>query len=450
MPVLRPDDRWVITLPDTSTLDITPDVQEYRARYGAELGNDPRGPRLTAAKGSLRVWDPDQRYDPTFHSAVLTTTGQLPISLTTDGGTVLWSGLAAVGENVELQTGTTIAFTLTDTHQTALTGSQSYQSLTGAHDSAELWSEALTAFGLSSTTPQVTGEALGPVIVTNQAPLAFIAEYASYIGGWAYATATGDLGVVSWSSARNLAATDAPVRALTDSIVRRRAEWVRTRALLVALTLNTSSTTTLHSSTVRLTGGENVELEYTHSAPFITTVDWDRPTTGSGATVIEIDSGPLTQTVRISATNAGNYTVNFRGRTSGVAVSEIQRPIRTDAETQFAESRWEPPPWWTRNTFATGDSWLIGYGSAPPLSMSLYLSRWARSTAEQTAVSSLVPGAVVTVEVPEARKLLVLGVEYQQRTRSAPTVLVHGVAIEESAVDIATWDMSEWDVGQWR
>ena len=81
--------------------------------------------------------------------------------------------------------------------------------------------------------------------------------------------------------------------------------------------------------------------------------------------------------------------------------------------------------------------------------MSLYLSRWARSTAEQTAVSSLIPGAIVTVEVPEMRKLLVLGVEYQQRSRSAPTVLVHGVAIEESAVDITRWNEGQWDNDQW-
>ena len=130
MPVLRPDDQWAITLPDGSTLDITPDVQEYRVRYGTELGNDPQGPRLTPARGRLRVWDPDRRYDPTFHSAVLTTTAQLPITFST-GGTVLWSGFATVGENVELQTGNPITFELSDTNQATLTGSQSYQSLTG-------------------------------------------------------------------------------------------------------------------------------------------------------------------------------------------------------------------------------------------------------------------------------------------------------------------------------
>ena len=447
MPVLRPDDQWAITLPDGSTLDITDDVQEYRVRYGAELRNDPAGPRLTPAKGRLRVWDPDRRYDPTFHSAALTTTAQLPITFTA-GGTVLWSGLAAVGENVELQIGTPITFALTDTNQAALTTRQSYQEL-GAQDSAELWDAALTAFGVPFTAPRIDADELGPVILTNSNPLKFAAEYASYIGGWVYASASGDLGGISWNTARSLAAPDAPIRALSTSVVRRRAEWVRTRGLLTALTLSTASTATLRSSIVELAVGDSVELEYTHLAPFAVTVNWATPTVAGGATVTEVDSEPLTQIIRVSARSAGTYIVNFRGSVVSIAVSEIQRPIRTDAETQFAESRWEPPSWWTRDTFATGTSWLIGAGSTPPLSMSLYLSRWARSTAEQTAVSSLVPGAVVTVEVPEARKLLVLGVEYQQRSRSAPTVLVHGVAIEESAAGITRWDAAEWNNDQW-
>ena len=454
MPVLRPDDRWTITLPDGTPLDITDDVQQYRVRYGAELRNDPKGPRLTPARGRLRVWDPDRRYDPTHFAAVIPTTAQLPITLTTNGGgTVLWAGLAAVGETIELRTGATITFDLTDAHQTTLTGRQSYQSLTGAHDSAALWGDALTAFGVPYLPPQITPAALGPVIHRGS-PLAFAAEYGSYVGGWPYAAPAGELGAVAWATARGLPAPNAQVRALTDSIVRRRTEWVRTRGLLVALTLNTETVATLHSSAVTLNAGEDVEVEYAHfSAGDVTTIDWEAPSVspGAGATVTETGRGPLTQTVRVAATVAGTYTVNFRGQTTGVAVSEIQRPIRPDAETQFAESRWEPPQWWTRDTFATGDTWLIGFGSTPPLSMSLSLSRWARSTVEQAAVASLIPGTVATVEVPEIRRLLVLGVEYEQRARAAPTVLVHGIAIEESVIGTDDrWDRGLWDDARWR
>ena len=448
MAVIRPDDRWNITLPDGTNLDITNDVQQYRIRYGGELGNDPRGPRLTPSRGRLQVWDPDRRYDPTFHSAVITTTRELPITLTADG-TTLWSGFAAVGENVELQVGTPITFTLTDTHQAALTSSQSYREL-GSHTSTELWDAALTAFGVPFTTPEIFASALGPVIFTSGSPLKFVAEFASYIGGWAYASPSGDLGAISWNAARTLAAPDAPIRALSDSIVRRRAEWVLTRGLLVANTLTTGSHTTLHSSTVTLAAGDSIELEYEHFAPFVISVTWAAPVVTGSATATEVDSGPLTQTVQVDATSAGTYTVQFLGAVTSIAVSEIQRPVKPDAETQFTTSRWEPPPWWTRNTFSVGDSWLVEFGTTPPLSMSLNLSRWARTTAEQAAVSSLIPGAVRTVEVPEIRKMLVLGLEYQQRSRSAPTVLVHGVAIEGPVTEIARWDVAEWDTDEWR
>ena len=447
---VRTPDVWEIDWDDAgdyshAAANVSGDVLDYHVSYGLNAASNDRELPNTSARGRLIL----DNAAGTYSSETSTTITRAELRKrhlirAVRGARTLWEGtvqparqIRSIDQEAELE----LIGKLTEPYRERHRLSQ-----TGAVSTATMLSTLRTDEGIteSALPTSIPAPSTGTVFFDSSVR-SFLTNLAAYVGGYAMEDRLGALLFMPYTYAKitSPAVTidqTLEIRAssletyLRDGLVRNAIDMEAVGVTLGAEQDLASVPIVLGAGT-----GETIfrasNLDQTALA-----VQWVSPSSNAipGATIRSIGGNADGYAFGVTPSSAIDTTLTIRGRPWRQTTGREESIEVADSVDDFDIQQLDVPPWYTQDTFAFGQQWIMDLARETRYTF-LQLPRWQTTAANNDAVDALEAGMLVDLVIttpqnePIAERALIAGAELSGGQGRVPVLGLHLISVEAAS-----------------